>query len=90
MCLQLACKSEREYRAVELCEMMPSAHTVQLAIKYASRLRLINLAERLSQLAQSKAVQEEQGADEVEEDEEDVVEVIQHRLYICNIFGLDL
>ena len=63
LCSQLACKSGREYRAVEVCELMPSSHTVQLAIKYASRLRLMQLAARLGEVARQKAEEE---AEEVE------------------------
>jgi len=55
--------------------MMPSSHTVQLAIKYASRLRLLNLAERLAQLAQNKAAQEEGEEAEHDEEEEEEMEI---------------
>ena len=72
--LQLACKTSREFRAVEICELMPSSHTVQLAIKYASRMRLGQLSQRLMDVASNKsaeeAVAEETG--EVSDDEEDV------------------
>ena len=76
--MQLACKSEREFRAVEICEMMSSSHTVQLAIKYASRLHLMGLAQRLSQLAQRKAEEEaaREGQEELEEEEEDEEETV--------------
>jgi len=57
--VQLACKSGREMQASELCELMPDSRTVQLAIKYASRLHLMQLAERLGGIAQMK-VDEEQ------------------------------
>jgi len=45
-------------RASELCELMPDSRTVQLAIKYASRLHLMQLAERLGNVAQLKADEE--------------------------------
>jgi chromosome transmission fidelity protein 4 len=61
----LACKSGREVRATELCHLMPSARTVQLAIKYASRLHLIQLAERLGKVAQLKVEEEEVVENEV-------------------------
>lgn len=54
----LSCKCEREYRALELCEMMPNQHTVQLAIKYASRLKRIQLAQMISDVARQKAEEE--------------------------------
>ena len=56
---QLACKTDREYRAVEVGELMPSSHTVQLAIKYAGRLRMLQLAGRLGEVARQKAEEEE-------------------------------
>jgi len=37
---------------------MPDSRTVQLAIKYASRLHRMQLAERLNGVAQMKAVEE--------------------------------
>lgn len=51
----LACKSDREFRAMELCELLPDAHSVSLAIKYAARSRRMNLANRLDELAREKA-----------------------------------
>lgn len=51
----LACKSDREFRAVELCELLPDAHSVSLAIKYAALTRRMNLANRLDTLARKKA-----------------------------------
>lgn len=65
----LSARSEREFRALEVCEMMPDEHTLQLAIKYASRLKHIQLAERISELAMRRS--EESGQqEEVEEEEE--------------------
>jgi len=64
--VQLACKSGREMQASELCELMPDSRTVQLAIKYASRLHLMQLAERLGNIAQMKA--DEEQTIEIEDD----------------------
>jgi hypothetical protein len=75
--LQLACKSEREFRAVEVCEAMGAA-TVQLAIKYASRLHLLSLAQRLATIAQAQQHTEPQEGEDEDEDEEEM-EVTQHR-----------
>lgn len=38
--------------------MMPNQHTVQLAIKYASRLKRIQLAQMISDVARQKAEEE--------------------------------
>jgi len=45
-------------QASDLCELMPDSRTVQLAIKYASRLHLMQLADRLGNIAQLKADEE--------------------------------
>ncbi|XP_072031398.1 WD repeat and HMG-box DNA-binding protein 1-like [Amphiura filiformis] len=63
----LACKTDREYRASEICRLMTSEHAVGLAIKYASRSRRLQLATRLSKLAQ-----EMMEAEEEEEEEEEI------------------
>jgi len=46
-------------QASELCELMPDSRTVQLAIKYASRLHQMQLADRLGSIAQMKADEEQ-------------------------------
>ena len=55
--------------------MMPTSHAVQLAIKYASRLRRLQLAEQLNILAQHLADREANGT----VDEEDDWAMPQHR-----------
>ncbi|XP_061594098.1 WD repeat and HMG-box DNA-binding protein 1 [Cololabis saira] len=63
----LSCRLEREFRCVELAEMMPQ-NVVTLAIRYASRSRRLALAQRLSEIALEKANQAEE--DEPEQQEE--------------------
>lgn len=53
----LSCKLEREFRCVELAEMMTQS-VLTLAVKYASRSRHMGLAQRLSELALEKVQQE--------------------------------
>ncbi|NWX13891.1 WDHD1 protein, partial [Aegotheles bennettii] len=65
----LSCKLEREFRCVELADLM-TQNAVNLAIKYASRSRRLNLAQRLSEMAVEKA-SELATAQEDEEEEED-------------------
>lgn len=48
--IQLACRSEMEARAKELIEMIASPALLPLAIKYASKLGRIHLAEKLSEM----------------------------------------
>ncbi|XP_005047827.1 PREDICTED: WD repeat and HMG-box DNA-binding protein 1 [Ficedula albicollis] len=72
----LSCKLEREFRCVELAELMTHS-VVNLAIKYASRSHRLSLAQRLSELAVQKASelaaaqQQQQQEEEEEEEEED-------------------
>lgn len=58
---QLSCKLEREFRCVELAELM-TQNVVTLAIRYASRSRRMALAQRLNEIALEKAnqIQEEE------------------------------
>ncbi|XP_042538546.1 WD repeat and HMG-box DNA-binding protein 1 [Dipodomys spectabilis] len=64
--LALSCKLEREFRCVELAELM-TQHAVNLAVKYASRSRKLILAQKLSELAVEKAA--ELAATQAEEEE---------------------
>ncbi|XP_039982137.1 WD repeat and HMG-box DNA-binding protein 1 isoform X2 [Xiphias gladius] len=66
----LSCKLEREFRSVELAELM-TQNVVTLAIRYASRSRRMALAQRLSEIALEKASQiQEEGPEEQEEEPE--------------------
>lgn len=83
MCLfahQLSCKLEREFRCVELAELM-THNVVTLAIRYASRSRRMALAQKLNELALEKAnhLQEEE---EQEEEEPAYQSVAQHSRYV--------
>ncbi|XP_071415441.1 WD repeat and HMG-box DNA-binding protein 1 isoform X1 [Pithys albifrons albifrons] len=66
----LSCKLEREFRCVELADLM-AHNVVALAIKYASRSRRIALAQRLSQLAVERANQLAAAQQDQEEEEEE-------------------
>ena len=67
--LQLACKTGRDTRAEEIAELMSGQQAVQLVIKYASRVKKIQLAEKLTDIARAKA--EEEAAEGEEEDQEE-------------------
>ncbi|XP_078110102.1 WD repeat and HMG-box DNA-binding protein 1 isoform X2 [Sander vitreus] len=66
----LSCKLEREFRCVELAELM-TQNVVTLAIRYASRSRRMALAQRLSEIALEKAnqIQEEEPEEQEQEPE---------------------
>lgn len=56
--LQLSCKMKREFRAVEVCQMMSTSRAVQLAVKYATRIGLMQVAQRVNEIARQKADEE--------------------------------
>ncbi|KAJ8341132.1 hypothetical protein SKAU_G00334230 [Synaphobranchus kaupii] len=66
----LSCKLEREFRCMELAELM-TQNVVTLAIRYASRSRRMALAQRLSELALEKAAVQQQQQEEEEQEEEE-------------------
>lgn len=70
MCLQLSCKLDREFRCVELADLM-TQNVVTLAIRYASRSRRMVLAQRLSEVALEKANQIQDEEPEEQEEEPD-------------------
>ncbi|XP_077180147.1 WD repeat and HMG-box DNA-binding protein 1 [Paroedura picta] len=66
----LSCTLEREFRCMELAELM-TQNAVSLAVKYASRSRKLNLAQRLSELAAEKSNELAAVKELGEEEEED-------------------
>nr|XP_020480838.1 WD repeat and HMG-box DNA-binding protein 1 isoform X2 [Monopterus albus] len=68
----LSCKLEREFRCVELAELM-TQNVVTLAIRYASRSRRLALAQRLSEIALEKANELQEEGPEEQEDEYSIV-----------------
>ncbi|XP_066481491.1 WD repeat and HMG-box DNA-binding protein 1 [Tiliqua scincoides] len=70
----LSCTLDREFRCMELAELM-TQNATSLAVKYASRSRRLVLAQRLSELAAEKAAElaaaEDCGKEEEEEQQED-------------------
>ncbi|KAM9766045.1 WD repeat and HMG-box DNA-binding protein 1 isoform 2-T2 [Menidia menidia] len=66
----LSCKLDREFRCVELAELM-TQNVVTLAIRYASRSRRLALAQRLSEIALEKASQVQEEEPEEQEEEPD-------------------
>ncbi|XP_067132973.1 WD repeat and HMG-box DNA-binding protein 1 [Centruroides vittatus] len=54
----LATRSDREFRALEIAELMPSYRIVEGAIRYASQKHHLALADRLGLIAQQKLEEE--------------------------------
>ncbi|KAK0058514.1 WD repeat and HMG-box DNA-binding protein 1 isoform X4 [Biomphalaria pfeifferi] len=63
-----AAKASRDFRALEVCDMMEDQSLLHLAATYATRLKRIQLAERVSEIMQRR--QEEEEVEENEDDEE--------------------
>nr|XP_015809211.2 WD repeat and HMG-box DNA-binding protein 1 [Nothobranchius furzeri] len=72
----LSCKLDREFRCVELADLM-TQNAVTLAIRYASRSRRLALAQRLSQIALEKSNQVQEDEAEEQEEEQDYSSVRQ-------------
>lgn len=66
----LSCKLEREFRCMELAELM-APNVMNLAIKYASRSKKLQLAQRLSELALEKAAELAAAQEQVQEEEQE-------------------
>ncbi|KAG7206975.1 hypothetical protein KM043_000866 [Ampulex compressa] len=65
--IALACRSNLDYRAVELCEQVASQQVIELAIKYARRLNRVALANKLESIADIKDREVEEESEENEE-----------------------
>ena len=57
---KLACRSDRESRAADICEWVDSPELIELAIKYSSKMHRMQLAEKLSNLLETKMKEEEE------------------------------
>ncbi|XP_033334142.2 WD repeat and HMG-box DNA-binding protein 1 isoform X2 [Megalopta genalis] len=64
----LACRSNLEYRAVELCEQIASEKVIELAIKYARRMNRMALSNKLESIADVKEDEKEMMQAEVTKD----------------------
>ncbi|XP_013779027.1 WD repeat and HMG-box DNA-binding protein 1-like [Limulus polyphemus] len=69
----LATRSDQEYRAVEIAQLMPTQHAVKGAISYASQSHHMMLAQRLGEIAQKK-LEEESLVNKEESDSEEGID----------------
>ncbi|XP_071642540.1 WD repeat and HMG-box DNA-binding protein 1-like [Temnothorax longispinosus] len=53
--IALACRSNLEYRAVDICEQIASTKVIDLAIRYALRVNKVALANKLETIADAKS-----------------------------------
>lgn len=68
----LSCKLDKESRALEVSNLLPSSSAVSLAIKYASRLKRVILAQKLGEIAQEKTHEEMQAVLKMHEPQQQV------------------
>jgi hypothetical protein len=69
---QICCKADKDFRASEYVTMMPSTHSIQVAIKYANKLRKMALTDRLTAIGRKKLDEEEEGLEEEDDDFENM------------------
>lgn len=55
----MACKQDREYRAIEIAKMTKNSLNASLTSKYAVKLGMMSLAERLNDVIREKSEEEE-------------------------------
>lgn len=68
--IALACRSNLEYRAVELCEQIASEKVIELAIKYARRINRIALSNKLESIADTKEEEKEKNIENRDKNDE--------------------
>lgn len=66
--IALACRNNTEYRAVDVCEQIGSQKVIELAIRYAARMRNMALANKLESIAETKESDENIKASGTQED----------------------
>ena len=63
----LACKSEHESRAIEACKLMNS-QTIQLAMQYASKIRRMQLATKIAEMACERQEEEKEEEQRIQQE----------------------
>ncbi|KYM96439.1 WD repeat and HMG-box DNA-binding protein 1 [Cyphomyrmex costatus] len=69
--IALACKSNLEYRAVDICEQIASTKVIDLAVRYALRLNKMALANKLETIADAKSDSKNTREEEMENHQDD-------------------
>jgi len=68
----MSCKGDRDYRASEYVSMMPTTLSIQVAIKYAAKVRKLALGERLAAIGRRKQDEESEGVEDFDGDFENI------------------
>ncbi|CAG5121904.1 unnamed protein product [Candidula unifasciata] len=74
-----AAKSEKDFRALEVCDLMEDQSLLHIAATYASRLKRMRLAERVSGVMQKRQEEAEHRFSEAQAESEDERETNDHR-----------
>ncbi|XP_071562752.1 WD repeat and HMG-box DNA-binding protein 1 [Temnothorax nylanderi] len=69
--IALACRSNLEYRAVDICEQIASTKVIDLAIRYALRVNKVALANKLETIADAKSNSEDLKEEDVGNHQDD-------------------
>ncbi|XP_070155887.1 WD repeat and HMG-box DNA-binding protein 1 isoform X2 [Polyergus mexicanus] len=69
--IALACRSNLEYRAVDICEQIASTKVIDLAIRYALRVSKTALAKKLETIADAKSDSKDSKEEEEMENRQD-------------------
>ncbi|KYN15387.1 WD repeat and HMG-box DNA-binding protein 1 [Trachymyrmex cornetzi] len=69
--IALACKSNLEYRAVDICEQIASTKVIDLAVRYALRLNKMALANKLETIVDAKSDSKDTKEKEMENHQDD-------------------
>ncbi|KAL6444509.1 hypothetical protein ACFW04_001974 [Cataglyphis niger] len=69
--IALACRSNLEYRAVDICEQIASTKVIDLAIRYALRVSKAALAKKLETIADAKSDSKDSKEEEEMENHQD-------------------
>ncbi|XP_011639181.1 WD repeat and HMG-box DNA-binding protein 1 isoform X2 [Pogonomyrmex barbatus] len=69
--IALACRSNLEYRAVDICEQIASSKVIDLAVRYALRVNKMALAKKLETIADSKVESKDSKEEDIENYQDD-------------------
>jgi hypothetical protein len=80
----MSCKGDRDFRASEYVSLMPTTLSIQLAIKYAAKVRKMALGERLAAIGRRKQDEESEG---LEEDDDDFENIRQGNIIYSSVYA---
>jgi chromosome transmission fidelity protein 4 len=82
----MSCRTNKEQRSYETAQLMDTV-TLQLAIKYATKTRMFNLAQNLNMLAEKKSIEEYEKVKEKEKENNNEMDLFQPDYSTLNTFN---